>query len=414
MKKHNILVATPYPLFPANNGGRIHVVSSLKPVSKQVNLHLLAFLSASELNDFNLRRSELLQQYYGIFKSVNFIARPLMPFELTGKFRKLRHLLLHTFYGLPLMDVSFFSQEYVKKARELIDRYSIDIIEGHQLHMAFLKRFIPKTPFILMEQNREHELWPFWEHVGRRVSDRLWNQFGKFSRKFAYQVEVENSWKIEARCFISLDDMKKAHMIAGKPFWFPPAVELDLNEREFSKKRKRVEILWVGGFDWPPNAEGAIWFAKECWPILKPFSKKFIFHFIGSNPPAELTALHDGKNVLVHGFLADIEEYWHMADVFIVPLRSGGGIRIKIVEALNAGIPVVSTPKGCNGIPYEPGIDLLVADDPINFSNAILRLAKDPIYSQFLSRNGRTLVQNYFSLEAMGSRKMAVYQAVSN
>jgi glycosyltransferase involved in cell wall biosynthesis len=252
-----------------------------------------------------------------------------------------------------------------------------------------------------MEQNREHELWPFWEHVGRRVSDRLWNQFGKFSRKFAYQVEVENSWKIEARCFISLDDMKKAHMIAGKPFWFPPAVELDLHEREFSKKRKRVEILWVGGFDWPPNAEGAIWFAKECWPILKPFSKKFIFHFIGSNPPAELTALHDGKNVLVHGFLADIEEYWHMADVFIVPLRSGGGIRIKIVEALNAGIPVVSTPKGCNGIPYEPGIDLL-------------RLANDPIYSQFLSRNGRTLVQNYFSLEAMGSRKMAVYQAVSN
>ena len=410
MKKINILVTTPYPLFPTNNGGRIHVVSTLKPVAQKVNLHLLAYLSPYDHQELNQNRENLLEQYYSIFQTVNFVTRPLLPFELPGKRRKLAHFLTHTIYGLPLMDVSFFSMEFIRKARLLINQYNIDLIETHQLHMAFMKRFISNLPVILIEQNREHELWPFWPRPGKKPGDRLWNQFGKISRKNSYEIEVENKWKLDARCFISLDEMKKAHMAAGKLFWLPPTIELNENKRDYNQKR--IKVLWVGGFHWFPNAEGAVWFAKECWPLLKDHLDQLEFHFIGSNPPNELLELHDNHTFFVHGFVEDITSFWQEADIFIVPLRSGGGIRIKIIEALNAGIPVVSTLKGCEGVPYEPNIDLVIADDPGSFSYSILRIAKDPYYREFLGRNGQNLIRRYFTVDAMSDRKMNIYYSV--
>ena len=412
MKKINVLVTLPYSLFPANNGGRLHVLSTLKPVAEKVNLHLLAYLSPSDNQQFFNNRETLLKQYYTIFQSVNFLAKPLLPFELAGKRRKLFHFLLHTLYQLPLMDVSFYSPDFVRKARQLIKQYNIDLVEAHQLHVAFLKRFLPHIPVILIEQNREHELWPFWPHPGKKPGDLLWNQFGKLSRKFSYEVEVENKWKLDARCFISLDEMKKARMVAGKIFWMPPAVEESMSTRNYDNQIRPVKVLWVGGFDWFPNAEGAVWFAKECWPHLKIYADRLEFHFIGTNPPADLLALHDNRTFFVHGFVADITSFWQDADLFIVPLRSGGGIRIKIVEALNAGIPVISTSKGCEGIPYEPNLDLIIADDPLEFSQSIMRLASESEFRKFLGTNGKDLIRRFFTLQAMGDRKMNVYYAV--
>lgn len=403
-------MTAPYSLFPPNSGGRIHILSSLKPVAEHVNLYLLAFLNQSEWYNYLSNRSEITEQYYQIFKSVNFIPRPLLPYEMEGKYRKLAHFLTHTFFGLPLMDVSYYDSTYIKKAGELIDLYNIDLIEVHQLHLAFIKRFYQHIPAILVEQNYEHELWPFWTRNGKKIGDRVWNQFGKLSRKYAYQIEVENTWKFEGRCFISLDEMKRAKFTNGKIFWLPTGIEPDPNEKVI--EQGKMKILWVGGFDWFPNAEGAIWFAKECWPLLKERANQMEFHFIGSNPPTELVELHNGKNMFVHGFVSDIDEFWRNSDVFIVPLRSGGGIRIKIIEALRAGIPVVTTHKGCEGFPYEDRIDLLIADDPNDFVNNIIRLCEDLELRKSLSKNGKALIEQYFTPSQIGERKIYIYKAV--
>jgi polysaccharide biosynthesis protein PslH len=156
---------------------------------------------------------------------------------------------------------------------------------------------------------------------------------------------------------------------------------------------EKSEILFLGGMHWPPNADGVRWFSTEILPRVKATVPGVIFNAVGKVPPPELERL---AGVNAPGFVIDPEVYWRTCRVFIVPLRAAGGMRVKILDAWAHGVPVVSTTIGAEGIGYQDGEDILIADTPEDFASAIERILTDRTLAEAIGRAGRRTVEGHY------------------
>jgi glycosyltransferase involved in cell wall biosynthesis len=151
-------------------------------------------------------------------------------------------------------------------------------------------------------------------------------------------------------------------------------------------------ITFIGGLHWPPNAQGVLWFAQEIFPRIRAKLPQAVLTVIGKNPPLGLT----GEGVETTGYVVDPTSYLAETAVFIVPLLAGGGMRVKILDAWSWGLPMVSTTIGAEGIEVTPGKDILIADEPEAFAQAVIQVFQNLHLAQQLKQNGRaTLLEKY-------------------
>ena len=156
-------------------------------------------------------------------------------------------------------------------------------------------------------------------------------------------------------------------------------------------------ITALGVMFWPPNAEGVLWFAQEIWPSIHAQQPNLIFTIVGKNPPEYLTQLHGTNGIEVLGFVPEVETILAETAVFVVPLRAGGGMRVKILDTWCWALPIVSTSIGAEGIDLRDGENILIADTPEAFSAAVLRAANDTALNQQLRTNGRQWVEEKYN-----------------
>lgn len=149
-------------------------------------------------------------------------------------------------------------------------------------------------------------------------------------------------------------------------------------------------LLFVGGMHWLPNAEGMTWFAREVWGRVRERVPEARLAAVGKAPPA---ALHGLAGVEAPGYVEDVEPFWAGARAFIVPLKSAGGMRIKILDAWAHSVPVISTSIGAEGIACVDGEDILLADTPQAFADAAVRLLQDLALAQRIGAAGRAAVE---------------------
>jgi glycosyltransferase involved in cell wall biosynthesis len=159
---------------------------------------------------------------------------------------------------------------------------------------------------------------------------------------------------------------------------------------------RRVTVL--GTMFWPPNADGVRWFAAEAWPHVLRRVPDAVLTVIGKHPPAAVRRLTErfGRSVEVTGYLAEPAPYLVETGVFAVPLRSGGGMRVKILDAWAWGLPVVTTTVGAEGIDYLPGRDLLVADTPAELARATAALLLDAPRRRRIAAAGRAQLERHY------------------
>lgn len=389
--KPGVLLVTTSPLLPPNAGGRIYTWGTTEPLSDRFTYHLIALATPEELEEFDGRREELTERYGSVFETFRLYPRPPIPGHLSRR-DALRHLWFHTRHRLPLMDVSYYSAEVVDRARALIAAGSVDVIEVDHAQLAYVRRFVPEVPAILVNHNIEGDLHPFW------MTDRwslpelvVWRAFASISRRNTRRVEIQNSYGFSSKLFISESDAERVSNDCPKLFL---PVPMPSGPQRQVRQSGPVTLLWLGGFDWPPNLEGMVWFLREVWPRLAASEEpSYRLEIAGANPPARISEHHDGERVVVHGYVDDITDMKDRADVFIAPLLSGGGVRVKVVEALAAGIPVVTTSKGAEGLAVEVGRDLLVADTPEAFADYLSLVGKSAPTRERLSRAAQAYVR---------------------
>lgn len=160
----------------------------------------------------------------------------------------------------------------------------------------------------------------------------------------------------------------------------------------------RKHLFFVGGFEHPPNIDAVVYYAKNILPLLRQRLAGVNTYIIGSNPPP---AVHDmeAPDFIVTGYVKDIEPYLHQCRLSIAPLRFGSGVKGKINLSMSYGVPVVATSVAVEGMHLTPGVDVMAADSPRAFVDALVRVYTDEALWQTLSENGKSNIRAHFSAE---------------
>ena len=168
---------------------------------------------------------------------------------------------------------------------------------------------------------------------------------------------------------------------------------------------KDTDLIFVGGFQHPPNVDAVLYFCREILPLVRRQVPGVRVKIVGSNPTAEVLAL-GCEQVVVTGFVPSTAPYLHASRVSIAPLRIGAGMKGKIGEAMAHGVPVVTTSVGAQGMGLEDGVNVLIADQPAKFAQAVLRLLTCPELSETISANAlEHLSRNFTTVQA--ARRMS-------
>lgn len=163
------------------------------------------------------------------------------------------------------------------------------------------------------------------------------------------------------------------------------------------RKPGTKQVTFIGGLHWLPNSRGVTWFVNEVWPQVLAQVPEAVFSVIGKNPPPMLQKLGaSSQTVEVVGYLSDPKPYLAETAVFVVPLHAGGGMRVKILNAWRMGLPIVSTTIGAEGIHYQDGRDLLIADNAAAFADKVVRLLCEPDLAHKIGLAGRESVETHY------------------
>jgi glycosyltransferase involved in cell wall biosynthesis len=165
------------------------------------------------------------------------------------------------------------------------------------------------------------------------------------------------------------------------------------------------QLLFTGTMSYAPNHEGIRWFADAVWPLVRRALPEARLDVVGKDPPDSVRALDGRDGIAVHGFVESMAPFFARAQAVVVPILTGAGIRVKIVEAMSAGRAIVSTSLGWEGLAYvEPGRHLLVADEPAAFADAAVRLLGDPALRERMAADARDLAVREYDWRSLGDR----------
>jgi polysaccharide biosynthesis protein PslH len=172
-------------------------------------------------------------------------------------------------------------------------------------------------------------------------------------------------------------------------------------------------IVFVGKMDYYPNVEAVVAFAHKTWPMVREQLKDLTFTIAGANPTAAVQALAGIPGIEVTGTVPDVRPYYRDALAAVVPLRTGGGTRLKILEAMAAEVPVISTPLGAEGLMVRPGIDILISnlDDPASWVRRLVELAHSGEHRTQIATRALQLVQTRYDWNILGQGLIETYQA---
>jgi glycosyltransferase involved in cell wall biosynthesis len=184
--------------------------------------------------------------------------------------------------------------------------------------------------------------------------------------------------------------------------------------RSSGATREPGHLVMVSGMNWFPNRDAVLFMIEQIWPRLSAALPDARLTIVGASPPPPVTELAArDPRVRVTGFVDDVRPYMDRAQVYLCPMRDGGGTRLKILDALSMGVPIVSTTMGLEGIHVAPERDVLVADTPEEFVRQIGRLTADAELRTRLSTNGRAFVEEHFAWSAIGRRLRQTFFEIS-
>ncbi|MBK5092567.1 MAG: glycosyltransferase [Actinobacteria bacterium] len=157
-------------------------------------------------------------------------------------------------------------------------------------------------------------------------------------------------------------------------------------------------VMFLGNYPHDPNRDAAVFFGSRVWPIIKRKAPDARFLAVGRGPTADMLQMaEDDPSIEITGEVDDVRPYLHKSDVFVCPVRMGGGFRGKVLEAMAGGVPVVSTALGAEGIPARPGENMLLAESPDELAGATLSLLEDKDLAKRIATNARELVVDRYS-----------------
>ncbi|WP_026369855.1 glycosyltransferase family 4 protein [Kallotenue papyrolyticum] len=299
----------------------------------------------------------------------------------------------------PLILLRDENAELRRLLQRLTHTQAFDLIHVDQLNMAQFALDLDGPPVVLDLHNA---VWTIFDRMARSARGaRRWLLLRERARLRRYEGMACR--KAAAVVAVSEADRAALQQVAGNVRIDVVPIAIDVREQRLIERDPDARAaLSVATMFWPPNVDGVCWFGREIYPRIQQRQPDTTFLVVGARPAQpvlDLAARQPG--IVVTGYVADLAPYQRQAAAFVVPLRSGSGMRVKILEAFTHGLPVVSTTIGYEGIDARPDEHLLAADDPAGFADAVLRLIHDQRLSRRLVEAGRALAEQLYDWRAV-------------
>jgi glycosyltransferase involved in cell wall biosynthesis len=300
--------------------------------------------------------------------------------------------LYNFFSGKSYHVTRFHTKAFEHKIIEVLRKETFDIIQLEMLQMASyldVLRKYSKAPVVLRAHNIEHKIW-------QRIAENCPNPLKRFYLNHLYQslrrFEIGILNKMDGIIAITPVDARNLDRLSHSTNIISVPFGINLESLSITPVQpEEASLFHIGTMNWYPNEEGIKWMIDEVWPAVTKKLPGIELHLAGRYMPEWLLKL-SVPHITVDGEVPDVWEYMQRFSIMVVPLFSGSGIRIKIVEAMAAGKAIITTAIGAEGINYENGQHLLIAKDPKSFVDAIVKLYNDKTLRDTLGKNARMLI----------------------
>jgi polysaccharide biosynthesis protein PslH len=373
-------------LHPVDKGGKIRSYNMLKEMKREHHITYLTLDDGSASSDARERADEYCHELVCI------------PHRLREKFSIgfYVELLLNLTSSLPYAIKKYESAAMRREIASRQDSNSFDVLVCDFLAPAPNVPLTSHIPTILFQHNVEAMIWKRHYETQTRAIQKLylhgqWRKMQKFEREMCRRFDTVIAVSAEDR------DQIRAEYGAQSVFDVPTGVDTDFFRPGGTESPVPNSLVFTGSMDWLPNQDAILYFAREIMPLIKQRIADVTLTIVGRNPSASLLecAKYD-PSLIITGRVDDVRPYIERSAAYIVPLRIGGGTRLKIFEALAMEKPVISTSVGAEGLPITNGVDLLLADEPVQFADAVTRVLTNTAIAADLGRSGsRTVRQNY-------------------
>lgn len=396
----NILIVTILLPYPPNSGVQMRDFNLIKGLSLKGHRVFVISFVYEDVHPDNIKEME---KYCS---SIDIVGC-----KVKSKLSHLPNVLRVLLTGQPLDNAFYFSDALKRKIMLKIRERNYDIIQFEHAYLGVYRSVIPKN------------------YNAKLILDFHNIEFNKLFRIY----KNENNFFKKIRLLLNMVPMKRWELAVAEKFDVCATTsEIDFrilkNEnpniavvvkrngidieyfKQYELDYKSSRILFVGTMGYPPNADAAKYFVNEMFVKLKKIHPELQLYIVGANPPEVVKKLEASPGVIVTGSVSDTRPYYEQSYISIVPLRSGGGTRLKILESMALGRPVVSTSIGCEGLEVENKKNILIADTPKEFCDSITSLIDNQAMAQYIVDNGRKLVEKKYACAKIVEDWISLYK----
>lgn len=381
----NIIYLCPETIYPANSGGRILVYNRVKQFT-ELGHNVYLFVISDSNKEIVIQNSEIKRITKGIYS-----------YNRKSNCNKILNVFKTIFLPYAVASRTIF--KIAKDMLELVNTVRIDIIivELPQMALNITKQIISKKiPTILCFQNIE---FLTIQNIGKTFTSPIKkfiyyidSKKMQFYENFLYKANMFNAY-----VFITQEDENyfKTHLNYRNVLTFLSQTGSEDSGEIFKIPHTGKNILFVGKMSYQPNIDGVLWFYNKVWPVIKDKIQNIKLYIVGKDPSDSICKIKD-PSVVITGTVDSVDEYYSIADVAIIPIFSGGGVKTKLIEAASHKIPVVCTKEGARGSSFIKDTHIFVANSAEKFGENIVRaLNYDESIRNMVEKSYQLFKENY-------------------
>jgi len=393
----NIIFLTQKFPYPLTDGGNIRSFHILRILSKDHRITLISNISTP-----SPKRTPL----------DDLCAKIITVPESSGRLRLPLALARSLLGRVPYFVYKNYSPGLHQALIREINTARYHAVHFNHLDAAYYQRFIPGYLLRILDTH----------NILTTIFLRLWQQTANPGLRGLYRLQWQKTRQLEAELFArmhlclvcSAQDAAQLQQISpgSSPVIIPNGVDTK-TYRPRPRQSRPPELLFIGALDYLPNREGILTFCRQVLPRIWEHLPQITLTIIGRKPPQRLQQLAaQDPRIRLLGKVEKVWEEVHGGHILVVPLLVGGGTRLKILEAMACGLPVVSTAIGAEGITAHPGEQILLADTIPQLADHILTLCRSPQLWQRISQGGRRLAEEVYDWEIIGHKLLEAYRSL--
>lgn len=381
-------------LHPVDKGGRIRTYQMLRALARQHRLTYLTLDDGTAAPDAVARATEYCER-------VEVVPFTPPPKGSAGFWTALARNALST---LPYAVARYEVPALRDRLRALCAKGDVDVVVCDFLAPSINVPSDLGVPVVLFQHNVEAMIWERHAQVAVHPVKKAYmaSQWRRMKR-----FEAAECRRFDSVVAVSAQDADYFRREYGvrRTADVPTGVDTEFFQPGDPGLRRDGAMVFVGSMDWLPNEDGILWFAETMLPRIRAAVPHATLSIVGRNPTARVQALHDpAQGVTVTGSVPDVRPHLASASVCIVPLRVGGGTRLKIYEGMAMALPTVSTAIGAEGLPVVDGEHLLIGDEPATFADRCIELLRDPARAVRMGAAADAYVRTHFGWDGVARR----------